>query len=77
MEAPNTKGASEFFVFGELLHENLAGLAVGFFESPEDVIANKTIDRVFTPSMDASKRTALLSGWQHAVQSSRGWAKGE
>ncbi len=55
----------------------LAGLAVGFFESPEDVIANKTIDRIFNPSMDASKRTALLSGWQHAVQSSRGWAKVE
>ncbi|MBE5847062.1 MAG: glycerol kinase GlpK [Lachnospiraceae bacterium] len=55
----------------------LAGLAVGFYHSPEDVIANKTIDRIFTPAMDASKRTALLSGWQHAVQSSRGWAKGE
>ncbi len=55
----------------------LAGLAVGFYESPEDVIANKTINRIFTPSMDASKRTALLSGWQHAVQRSRGWAKGE
>ncbi len=53
----------------------LAGLAVGYWNSKEDVIANWAIDKEFTPAMDADKRAALLKGWKKAVKLSYGWAK--
>ena len=53
----------------------LAGLAVGFWTSKEDVIKNWAIDREFTPAMDEEKRAAELRGWKQAVSSTLGWAK--
>ncbi len=53
----------------------LAGLAVGFWSSKEDVIKNWTFDRIFNPSMDAERREKELKGWKQAVQSTLGWAK--
>lgn len=53
----------------------LAGLAVGYWNSKEDVIANWAIDKVFDPQMDDDKRQKLLKGWKKAVKCSYGWAK--
>lgn len=53
----------------------LAGLAVGYWNSKEDVIANWAIDKVFEPNMDDEKRQELLAGWDKAVKCSLGWAK--
>ena len=53
----------------------LAGLAVGYWNSKEDVIANWAIDKVFEPQMDADTREKLLKGWKKAVKCSYGWAK--
>ena len=53
----------------------LAGLAVGFWASKEDVIKNWAIDREFTPEMDEAQRAAELKGWKKAVQTTFGWAK--
>lgn len=53
----------------------LAGLAVGYWESKEEVIKNWQIDRVFKPDMDEEKRQASLAGWQKAVKCAYGWAK--
>ena len=53
----------------------LAGLAVGFWSSKEDVIKNWAIDREFTPAMSAEDRDAKLTGWKQAVGATRGWAK--
>ncbi len=53
----------------------LAGLAVGYWNSKEDVIANWAIDRVFEPQMTADKRAELIKGWKKAVKLSYGWAK--
>ena len=53
----------------------LAGLAVGYWNSKEDVIANWAIDRVFDPQMDDDNRQKLLKGWKKAVKCSYGWAK--
>lgn len=53
----------------------LAGLAVGYWNSKEDVIANWAIDKVFEPQMDDDTRKELLAGWKKAVQCSYGWAK--
>ena len=53
----------------------LAGLAVGYWNSKDDVIANWAIDKKFEPSMDEATRAKLIKGWKKAVKCSYGWAK--
>jgi glycerol kinase len=53
----------------------LAGLAVGYWESREDVAKNWAISRNFEPNMAEEKREKLLGGWHEAVKRSMGWAK--
>ena len=44
-----------------------AGLAVGFWESIDDIKQQWTIDRTFTPIAPSSKVAALKAGWVDAV----------
>ena len=53
----------------------LAGLAVGYWKSKEDVIDNWQVDKTFLPAMEGEKREQLLAGWQKAVAGTKGWAK--
>ncbi|MDO5418097.1 MAG: glycerol kinase GlpK [Lachnospiraceae bacterium] len=53
----------------------LAGLAVGYWTSKEDVIKNWAIDKTFTPSISDEDREARVAGWNKAVKYSYGWAK--
>ena len=53
----------------------LAGLAVGYWTSKDDVIKNWAIDREFVPEMDDETRAKEVKGWKKAVQSTFGWAK--
>ena len=53
----------------------LAGLAVGYWASKEDVLENWQIDQTFKPQMDEEKRSELLAGWTKAVGCIKGWAK--
>lgn len=46
----------------------LAGLAVGYYDSTDDIIENKEVDRVFRPEMDEAKRVTLLNGWHKEVK---------
>lgn len=55
----------------------LAGLAVGYWKSKEDVIKNWAIDRTFTPSIADDEREKMIRGWNKAVKCSYGWAKEE
>jgi glycerol kinase len=55
----------------------LAGLAVGYWSSKEDVIKNQQLDRVFTPNMDPDERENKRRGWNKAVKYAYGWAKDE
>ena len=55
----------------------LAGLAVGYWKSKEDVVKNWAIDRIFQPSISEEKRAKMVGGWNKAVKYSYGWAKGE
>ena len=55
----------------------LAGLAVGYWSSKEDVIKNWAIDRTFEPEIAAEDRAARIKGWNKAVKCSYGWAKDE
>ena len=53
----------------------LAGLAVGYWSSKDDVIKNWAIDKTFEPAMAADVREEKLAGWHKAVKCSFGWAK--
>lgn len=51
----------------------LAGLAVGFWESREEIAERWAVDREFTPEMDENKANELYKGWQKAVGRSLDW----
>ncbi len=53
----------------------LAGLAVGFWQSPQEIAAQWALERAFTPQMSADRREALYAGWRKAVERARGWAE--
>ncbi|MBQ7231149.1 MAG: glycerol kinase, partial [Oscillospiraceae bacterium] len=53
----------------------LAGLAVGYWKSKEDVIQNWAIDRTFQPNIKDEDRRERIAGWNKAVKCSYGWAK--
>ena len=53
----------------------LAGLAVGYWSSKEDVINNWAIDKVFMPEISEEDRAKKVAGWNKAVKYSYGWAK--
>ena len=55
----------------------LAGLAVGYWASKEDVIKNWAIDRSFEPEISEEKRASMIKGWNKAVKCAYGWAKEE
>ena len=55
----------------------LAGLAVGYWSSTEDVLQNWSVDREFMPGIPDDERTRRLKGWNKAVRCSYGWAKEE
>ncbi|WP_042474373.1 glycerol kinase GlpK [Bacillus ndiopicus] len=45
----------------------LAGLAVGYWQSTEDISKYWNLDRQFTPDMDEGHRENIYSGWKKAV----------
>ncbi|MCP1315299.1 MULTISPECIES: glycerol kinase GlpK [unclassified Halomonas] len=45
----------------------LAGLAVGFWKSREEITEQWALEKRFTPEMKADKRDALYAGWKKAV----------
>jgi glycerol kinase len=53
----------------------LAGLAVGFWESLDDIRANWAVDRVFHPQMEEARRKALIRGWDKAVRCALLWGE--
>jgi glycerol kinase len=52
----------------------LAGLAVGYWQSVEEVSRQRGIDRVFEPGMDGGRARELRASWTRAVERARGWA---
>jgi glycerol kinase len=53
----------------------LAGLAADYWQSKEEVIEKRKVDRVFEPSMDEEKREKLYDGWRKAVERASEWNK--
>ncbi len=55
----------------------LAGLAVGYWKSKQDVVNNWAIDKVFGPEITPVERDKKVAGWNKAVKCTYGWAKDE
>ena len=52
----------------------LAGLATGFWSSPEQIEQQWAVDKTFEPSMSEDQRETLYKNWQRAVERSKTWA---
>ncbi len=52
----------------------LAGLAVGFWESREELAEKWALGRSYDPGLDPARREKLFDRWHKAVALSRGWA---
>ena len=55
----------------------LAGLAVGYWDSTDDIGKNWAVDRQFTPGISPEDRLTRVKGWKKAVGCTKGWAKDE
>ena len=55
----------------------LAGLAVGFWESREQIARQRQVERTFEPGMVAERREKLYAGWKRAVQATLVFGNGE
>jgi glycerol kinase len=53
----------------------LAGLAVGYWMTPEEIASQRVIDRRFEPAMDPAKARELRANWNRAVERAKGWAR--
>lgn len=51
----------------------LAGLAVGFWESKEDIISRWKVDASFKPSRPKEEMEKLAAGWDRAVERAKDW----
>ena len=52
----------------------LAGLAVGYWPSVEDIKKNWTAVKTFLPAIDEEERERRLAGWKRAVRITCGWS---
>ncbi|HIF9445878.1 TPA: glycerol kinase GlpK [Photobacterium damselae] len=55
----------------------LAGLAVGFWDSIDELQGKAQLDRKFIPCQDDNKRNRRYRGWKRAVECAKGWALDE
>jgi glycerol kinase len=55
----------------------LAGLATGFWGSPQEIWSKREHDTRFTPQMDEAKAANIRERWNEAVSRSRNWTKVE
>jgi len=52
----------------------LAGLAVGFWSSQEEIAAQWRMERCFEPVMSLDERASRMDVWRRAIAQSRAWA---
>jgi glycerol kinase len=50
-----------------------AGLAVGFFKGADELCANWSVDKVWTPNMDSDRRESMYRMWKKAVSRTFDW----
>ncbi len=52
-----------------------AGLAVGFWESEDDIRANWGVDKTWNPDEDSNASTELYAQWKKAVTRTFDWVE--
>jgi glycerol kinase len=52
----------------------LAGLAVGYWGSPEEIQKQWQVDTMFNPTVDETQRRLLAKEWQRAIRAAQAWA---
>ncbi|MBO4547124.1 MAG: glycerol kinase, partial [Treponema sp.] len=52
----------------------LAGLAVGFWKSKDEILSFWQADREFAPAMADADRARALAGWKKAVVRAERWS---
>ena len=52
----------------------LAGLAVGYWSSTEDIQQQWQMERTFTPSMPDTQRNELANGWKRTINAAVSWS---
>jgi len=55
----------------------LAGLAVGFWDSLEDLETHWRVDRRFEPTMSRDEAASRLRQWSRAVERAKSWHAGD
>ncbi|MDR1021092.1 MAG: glycerol kinase GlpK [Synergistaceae bacterium] len=53
----------------------LAGLAVGYWESLDEITANWKVERTFEPQIGEDEREHRYAGWKRAIERAAGWLK--
>ena len=53
--------------------KRIAGIAVGFWSGPNDVVDNWQADRTWTPRADEAERERLYRNWKKAVTKTFDW----
>lgn len=53
----------------------LAGLAVGFWDSRDEIAEQWALDVRYRPHLDLAKREKLFKRWHRAVELAKGWAR--
>lgn len=53
----------------------MAGLAVGYWDSPESCFTGQSVERVFNPKMSDEERNKLYGEWTKAVKRAMNWTK--
>ena len=51
----------------------LAGLAVGFYKSTEEISSQWASDRTFEPKIGKDERQKLRAGWNKALDRAKAW----
>lgn len=53
----------------------LAGLAVGYWKSQEEIIENMEISKIFQPEISEEERQNRIAGWKKAVKCAMSWTE--
>jgi glycerol kinase len=51
----------------------LAGLAVGFWKDIEELRSKWQVDKIFTPTINETKRMDHIQGWERAIKATNNW----
>jgi glycerol kinase len=51
----------------------LAGLAVGFWKDIEELRSKWQVDQIFEPTINETKRSAWIQGWERAIKATNNW----